>query len=882
MLNIFGGCYGLASVTIPNSVTSIGDEAFTWCGMTSLYIPKSVTSIGEGAFVRCPMTSIIVDTANPKYDSRDNCNALIETASNTLLKGGINTIIPNSVTSIGDWAFGGCTRLTSINIPNSVTTIGEAAFTECGLTSVTIPNSVTSIGNGAFSITNLTSVTIPNSVTNLGDNVFWDCPLVSVTVENPIPFAIGSDTFSEIPDNVILYVPFGSKTAYQTADYWKDFKNIVEYGEIPFADATVKSLCVKNWDTNGDGELSLNEAAAVTSLGTVFKNSKITSFKELQYFTGLTSIDEGAFSSSTIIEVTLPETVTSLAKEAFLYCKSLTAIHLPAKVQTIGQNALSGCSALTAITVDEANEYFCDIDGVLFNKDKTTLVQFPIAKNTDYTVPEGTKVIGRDAFFMSKLVTVTLPASLKEIGYDAFGYSTSLTEVNIPEGVTTFGPYVFDGCSALKDVYCDITAPYAIDKNNFSTKAYSNATLHVLPYLVDTYKNLEGWKYFANIKGDVIDYAVTVEATTINLGETAILPVLVANSGEIDGLQFDFTLPAGVTVATDMVGGLVVTTTDRSNKLSATCAKIADNTYRVLLLSINRAIIAVGEGAVLNIQLQCADDATGGDYDISFTNVSVSRVEGDKSVNVKVADFTAPLTVVEISKIPGDVDGNFTVDVTDVMIIVDYILNRPCNNFNFANADLDGDGTINVTDAMNVVNIILHKSNVRVSPTAQKIDRDLLRLGTSETGCQLHTAFDAPTITALQMEVMLPEGCRLNDVSLTGKAVRSHMVKTHQLYDRTYNVVVFSIKGSALDTDAPFLQLDLEGNGGLVKIENILCTDTNHESLTFPNLSAEVTDVNAITAGENSDTPAYNLSGQRLAKPRKGINIANGKKVVVK
>ena len=382
--------------------------------------------------------------------------------------------------------------------------------------------------------------------------------------------------------------------------------------------------------------------------------------------------------------------------------------------------------------------------------------------------------------------------------------------------------------------------------------------------------------------GIIANYVFRAEETTINLGETAILPVLLANSGEIDGMQFDFTLPAGVTVATDMVGGLVVTTTDRSNKLTATCAKIADNTYRVILLSINRAIVAAGNGAVLNIQLQCADDVTGGDYDIAFTNVSVSRVEGDKSVNVKVADFTAPLTVVEISKIPGDVDGNFTVDVTDVMIIVDYILNRPCNKFNFANADLDGDGIVNVTDAMNVVNIILHKSNIRVSSTAQKIDRDLLRLGTSETGCQLHTAFDSPKITALQMEVTLPEGCRLNSVSLTGRAVRSHMVKTYQLSDRTYNVVVFTIKGSALDTDVPFLQLDLEGNGGLVEIENILCTDTSHESLTSPNLSAEVTGITTVTADDSSDTPVYNLAGQRLAKPRKGINITNGKKVVVK
>ena len=191
----FEYCYGLTSVTIPNSVTSIGGRAFYGCsGLTSVTIPNSVTAIGCAAFLSCDRLKEvhISDLAAwCKINFEYAVSNPLYYAHNLYLNGELITdlVIPNSVTSIGAYAFCGCSGLTSVTIPNSVTSIGNSAFSHCsGLTSVTIPNSVTSIGADAFSwCSGLTSVTIPNSVTSIGVGTFRYCSgLTSVTIPNSV------------------------------------------------------------------------------------------------------------------------------------------------------------------------------------------------------------------------------------------------------------------------------------------------------------------------------------------------------------------------------------------------------------------------------------------------------------------------------------------------------------------------------------------------------------------------------------------------------------------------------------------------------------------------------------------------------------------------
>lgn len=220
----------LTSITIPNNVTNIGEYACSGCSaLTSITIPKSVTSIGYSAFSGCSgLTSIKVDEENKTYDSRENCNAIINSSTNELIAGCRNTIIPNSVTNIGDWAFYDCLGLTSITIPYNVTSIGNYAFRNCtGLTSITIPNGVTSIGSQAFDgCSGLTSITIPNSVISIGIEAFYYCSaLKDITVFCSEPPTISSNTFNNY--TATIHVLKGCAEAYKNNSSWGKF-NIIE------------------------------------------------------------------------------------------------------------------------------------------------------------------------------------------------------------------------------------------------------------------------------------------------------------------------------------------------------------------------------------------------------------------------------------------------------------------------------------------------------------------------------------------------------------------------------------------------------------------------------------------------------------------------------
>ncbi len=371
---------GSFNTVIPYGVKSIMDGAFYNLSMKSITIPSSVISIGKNAFALCGPQIIKVESGNEYYDSRNNCNAIIEKSSNTLIAGCKNTIIPDGVLTIGDYAFS-CCDLTSINIPQTVTTIGDNAFQYCSsLTSITIPSTVTSIGNNAFygcssltsvtipnSVTSisesafsgcsgLTSVTIPNSVTSIGNHAFYGCGLTSITIPNSVtsigvsgfagcsaltsviseienPFELANYVFNGVPTYAQLIVPKGKKAAYLSTTGWRKFTNIVEAGEVGQV-FIVDGISYKIMENN-----TVTVTSGKNLSGDVSIPNQVSLCGETY---SVNSISSEAFRNcDQIIAITIPNSVTSIGSNAFCDCSNLVSVIIGSGVISIGSRAFS-------------------------------------------------------------------------------------------------------------------------------------------------------------------------------------------------------------------------------------------------------------------------------------------------------------------------------------------------------------------------------------------------------------------------------------------------------------------------------------------------------------------------------------------------------------
>lgn len=801
----FRNCSKLASFTISNSVDSIGSYAFYGTNVTSVFISENVSKIGYAAFPT-GITNIEVAKGNRYFDSRDNCNAIINSNNDCLVLGCKNTIIPNSVTSIGKSAFYDCSGLTSITIPNSVTSIGSSAFSGCsGLTSIAIPSSVTSIGSSVFyNCKRLKSVGIPNSVTCIEASAFSGCDgLTSAAIPNSVT-SIGSSAFNGC----------------------RGLKSV----EIP---------------------------NSVISLG-----SDIFSHCE-----GLTS-------------VSIPNSVKSIPSNAFHYCTNLVSVEIPNSVTSIGSSAFYGCKRLASVSI-----------------------------------PSSVKSIGSCAFeHCEGLTSITIPSSVTSIGSSAFEECSNLKNVTLLCYVKELPKNVFRDCGKLSSV--TIKTRYVIPVSGdfeaswvdwlYTPTPFSSCTLYVPISALKDYKTATGWKQFGRIVSLPYqsEYSLYTKDFTACPGKQVKLSLMMENETPITNWQTDMVLPNGFTLAKG--DDAVVIAEDRTSgtDISIACNTLADGTVRLLASSMSNTVYYEKYGKVATITLDVASTVREGEYFITFKNSKLA----DPSMQKYVIDDNISKINVKRFKV-GDLDNDGSVDVADLAGVVNFILEKPMEDYIDAAADVNCDGDINGIDYVAEINQILgvtpasnakaravrNVSNVNISSSAVYMDAGSYQ--------SMKIRLDAPNsdYSLMQFDLTLPEGVRIEDngAYICGAGNMKHNLVVEQVRKNSYRIMMYSASKEKIRAEqGGVISLSLVADDTLeagdynVTMFGKLLVDGSGNYIKPSSSSAKlfITDPTFIETAKSASAKSdiYSLDGTLVRKSStidglpKGVYVIEGKKIMVK
>lgn len=552
---------GCINTTIPNGVTEIGSSAFVGSNCPKdIVIPASVTNIADGAFNGCTeINSIVVDKANatynsenncnaiietatgtpillcnntiitssvknidvdafraagltkikveeghPLYDSRDNCNAIIETKTNTLLLGFDTSFIPTSVTRIGKGAFSkctfssinlpasltvieskafsGCANLTEIKLPNTLTSISDSTFQGCSsLDNIIIPNSITSIGAGAFAGCELNNIIIPNSVTSIGEGAFEGCKLINFTFPSSVT-TIAKRTFAYCKSAITI--PNTVTSIGEEAFYGCAFTNITipnsvtEIGTRAFSRTKLTSFTFPTSVTvipdyvfqscQNLQSVTIPNTVAVIGDGAFYQCDKL---QNVDIAEGVQIIGRGAFHNCySLKEITIPNSVGRIGTLAFTGCRELTSIFIPQSVYYIGDGILSGCPKVTSIVVDSNNAFYDSRGGCNAIIDKMTGKLLAGCKNT------------------------VIPTCVTSIGWCAFDGALGLQSITLPNTVKSIEAGAFNGCDFMKTINCYATTPPEFDF--YSSFPNSLVDVYVPESSVAAYKAAKYWRNY--------------------------------------------------------------------------------------------------------------------------------------------------------------------------------------------------------------------------------------------------------------------------------------------------------------------------------------------------------------------------------------------------
>lgn len=863
-------CSGLTSLALPEGLKFLGTEAFRECNITALSLPVSLTEIGEKAFYRC---------------------------------GSLNTLeLPATLKKIGDDAFSECSGLSELNLPSSLEVIGKSAFSGCSsLSTLVIPESVKEIGSAAFNgCTSLSGeVIIPEGVERLGSSIFNNSNVfrIKYLATDAVNKAMYYDTKYEswyLPEIFSAeQVVIGANVRSLPSGFFMDCKQLKK---VTFE------------ERSADAELVMGNScfSSCSNLATIVlpKTTKIgdycfagTSFTSIVFPDGLTYVGEGALVIGDLKTAELGNSVTHIGEGAFSGCEELESVIIGDKVDYIGDEAFKNCKKLETIELPEGLTY---LGKNSFGQSGLTHIRIPGSVS---------KIESASFLSCENLSSVELGKGIKKIGAEAFNRCSSLQEVIIPEGVINigdnegYGGSVFRECyqlrhvsipstiqvlekynfpSTLEKITCYLQDPIDIENEVFDYWNYKNTRLIVPAGAKITYQTKSPWRDFENIEemassNDLIsisDFAITAgHKETININ-------LKNDASDYTAYQFDLVLPEGIDIAKNISGKWDVTKGDRyeDNSHSLSIENVDYRTYRFICVSTKNALITGKDGAILSMALHANASLEEDEYIARIKNIVITRSNEKKEIlqsnDIKIA-------VSAIDYIPGDANKDETVDVADAVAVVNYVINKPGDNFSIEAADINSDGEVDVFDVTKIIAVILSRNNSRaVTRAMNEVVLEDINLYVNNNHVELGIN-GVERFSAFQLDVEVPEGTEMTDVALAANNT-SHNLQFAKVKDGLYRVIGVSMNNATLTSFSDkLMELQFSGSAnGDLHVGNIVFVSSDGEKTFFKSRSIDIMD---IETGETIDD-VYDLQGRRIDADRthmkRGIYIIKGKKVV--
>lgn len=905
----FEGCSGLKNFTIPEGIKSIGNNAFARCtNLESITIPKGITEWGYLIFSGCTSLTTVICASNPgSATCFDRCTALT------------NVTFTDDVTVIPAGTFQNCSGLKSIKIPSSVKTIKGGAFNRCtSLTDVTLSEGLDSILDAFRNCSSLKSIVIPSSVTYLNGRNFVESDALEAVYVNLKSWCNnggGADKtwrdklyFDNVKATEIvdLVIPEGI-TKLQSSIFigMTSLKSVTfpssmtDFSSSNFSDCNALNA-INIQDLNGWLSTTFNYATnPLKKAKHLFVKGK--EVKDLVIPEGISTINDYAFyGCEGLTSVTFPQGVTSIGNNAFEGCTSLTSVTIPQSVTSIGRNAFKTCTSLTAVHISDIAAW-CAIPFIEDNADCNPLRKaghlFMNGKEvTDLVIPEGVTSISSGAFKGCKFSSVSIPSSLTTIGQSAlsgantvyikdlaawckikFEYGSdnpmsscehlfingeevtdivipdvvtsisdyafyqcnALTSVTISSSVTSIGKGAFYNCKELKEVYSymeeppfDTSTPTMFTVWYLDNKDYDR-TLYVPTGTKAKYVT-NGWnKYFSNIEEMRNTFTLTYMVDGTVYKEYSIESGA-AISPEAEPTKEGYTFSGWSEIPETMpANDVTVSGTFAINKYILTY-KVDGEEYKTYEVEYGAAITPEAE-------------PTKEGYTFSgWSEIPETMPANDVTI---IGSFTENPVVIDIE--PVEAEENINVENLSGQDLSNNVVNDVYYNV--------GDDGYDATDQSIVIS---QTTNMGLIADATPGSADVKE---NFNGMILKVAKGKGTITVntktsgnAQLVVQVGNGTPM----LASKTEKGDVVFSYDVTEDTY-VYIYAILGSSA------ARTTRAASDGDVRIYAVI-------------VSPGATSIGSITVEGNANTPVYNLSGQQLAAPRKGLNIIGGKKVVVK